>query len=194
MQMIKSAARSLLFNTSTRVDTYGYRWIRQEASMIGHIASLRKVRKAMPSAEEYLKRASGDYPYGSFLLEHGSSFTPPPYKFCREMEADNVYLEGGKCFTNSLLVAHYRDISGIATYAEGIAVNPYGAYLHAWVVVNGSQVFDPTWRGGFQTSYFGISITSEEMVYIAKRLDPITLFGIWELSEPHVRKLVETRT
>ena len=168
---------------STFLCPLGYRWVREEISTADWWYAAKTIHNSLPSAESYLQNHSEKYSWGPAFLRHGKRFEAPSEKTAR------VCMVEGKCYSNALLLAERilrtsPDIGKEIFYVEGIAVDPTGAYPHAWCVCKG-EVIDPTWPGSFLATYFGVPFEVPWAVKISAKVGWYGMIDRWEkFSEP----------
>lgn len=189
MKSILRLYREWRFRRSTWVDRYGTRWVKEGWWHPGEFfRSLRRLRRTLPSAEAYLRAHAKDYPWGELWLLHGQSFPAPPRSLCHSKVRDGSYMPEGNCYGNSLALSRamaekVQREGGpfkFVLYAEGLAVDPTGAWLHAWLVIDG-RVHDPTWPGAYMATYFGVTFEPEWADEVAEKMDVIGMTLRWDL-------------
>lgn len=194
MSLLRSIYRELLFRAATYTDEQGRRWVKPGSQ--GFWVATKRLKRKLPTAEEYLKEHASKYPWGELWVAHGRSFQPPPYRECRGMAKEGICFEEGHCFRNSLLVSLHilkRLPDEPVKYVEGIAVDPTGAYVHAWIEMRG-MVYDPTWPGAFLATYFGIPFDPTWVNQMSKKVDRIGMLMEWDLFSVDIARELSART
>ncbi|MDO8514235.1 MAG: hypothetical protein Q7S50_01695 [bacterium] len=196
MNIAKRLYRNFLFRTSTRVDAEGRRWVKKDTR--GFWVATRRLKRTLPTAEEYLKANPDRYEWGRLWAEHGRSFIPPAYRVCREMIEDDAFLQETLCYTNALDVSLCMSEStserkGEIRYVEGLAVDPTGAYPHAWVTID-EKVLDPTWPGAYLATYFGVAFVPEWVQQTSRKVGWQGMLGKWDLFSTDVTQELSTRS
>lgn len=193
---IFSRREKLNIEQHARIDEYGYRWIDTEFFGFGDLSQAKdNTALSFPSAEEYLKLHGEEYPWRELWLEHGTVLPSPSRKQCLKISRANGHVSGN-CYNNALQVA--LGIEGKIVlpaspreirYGEGMAVHPTGAYLHAWLVVDG-EIYDPTWPDAYRATYFGMTFDPKWMLDFAEDIGRVSLLQNWSYAEARLTSIL----
>lgn len=142
----------------------GYWWLdeafTEDLGFRRYVRIAHTLRRYQPSPRYYAPHLV-DFEAYLFLRLYGTEYASPTLEENLELIEDGLLQRDGYCFANSLemgtiMKEAHPHLS--VRYAEGIAVNPTGAHLHGWLVVNG-RVIDLTWSDSFLTRYFGVEFS-----------------------------------
>lgn len=111
-----------------------------------------RVCAELPCPKEHLAAKWDDYGWDPCILHEGTLFKPARLK-----RPIPFYEKHWCCFENSFAFAEKYDYS----YVEGIAINPSGIQIHAWVTTDGEDVLDYTWPLQHVNKYFGVPLNIE---------------------------------
>ena len=165
-------------------DTLGNEWVDLRYFGFGDLSrSKDKFDMVFPTAKESLEQYYVDRPWKEKWLSDGRSFASPKKSDCLLIHLLRAHIKGN-CYNNSLRLALGREGRIIRwkpkkiLYCEGVAVNPTGAYLHAWLLVDG-KVYDPTWPDAYRATYFGIAFDPKFMLEFAEKTNQVSLLQNW---------------
>ena len=109
------------------------------------------------------------------------------------------FRERGHCYKNSLflcldLLESPLESLHSASYVEGLAVLPTGAFWHAWVTFDDGAVLDNTWTNAYVATYFGIAFQPKWAYQTMKRNAKFGLAGeeTWERSQQKIKEYLSS--
>lgn len=96
-----------------------------------------------------------------------------------------AYLRGpsGRCYANSGAALLELVAQGTAVqYCEGYAYNALygGVFEHAWLLLDGTQVWETTWPSAKHVTYFGLTFGPSDMLDLLDLSNKSRLFGDWD--------------
>lgn len=196
---IFSRKEKLDFRQHIRTDDHGCKWVDTEFFGFGDLSPAKDdTGLALPTAEEYLRLHADEYPWRKLWLERGEVLSPPSRKLCLSINKANGHVRGN-CYNNALRLALRMEGKIIlpnepkeVLYGEGMAVNPTGAYLHAWLVIDGN-VYDPTWPDAYRATYFGVAFDPQWMLNFAETTGHVSLLQNWHNAQPRLASLFEAQ-
>ena len=118
------------------------------------LKAFRNICAALPCPKEYLLQNIDEYGWNDVMIGRASLFIPV------ELPRPIPYFPRyWRCFENSFAYAKKHGLK----YIEGLAVNPTGIQVHAWMSRDGTDVLDYTWPYQHLNRYFGIEFDTEEL-------------------------------
>lgn len=180
-------------------DEFGFSWIREGYFGFGDFSKEKDNLVDLPTPEEYLEIGGEQYPWREYWLKYGTSFPSPSKKECLKIKKGGGLLEGN-CYINALRMA-LKSWGKIALpqkpreilYAEGMAVHPTGAHLHAWLIIDG-KVYDPTWPDAYRAKYFGVTFHPSQVEAFADKTNWVSFLQNWEIAKPYLDSILENAT
>lgn len=192
-----SRRKKLDFDSHISTDEHGCEWVDTKFFGFGDLSPAKDATGLIfPTAKEYLEQYGSEYPWKQMWLNQGKTFASPSRELCLRINQAEAHVRGN-CYNNAIRLAIGMGGKIIlpnkpneVLYCEGMAVNPTGAYLHAWLVVDGN-VYDPTWPDAYRATYFGITFDPQWILNFAETVGKVSLLQNWEYAEPRLSPLFE---
>lgn len=192
---IFSRKENLNFGQHIRTDEHGCKWVNTDFFGFGDFSPAKDdTGLALPTANEYLRLHGDQYLWRELWLQRGKTLSAPSRKLCLSIHKADAHVRGN-CYNNALQLALGMEGKIIlpnepreVLYGEGMAVNPTGAYLHAWLVIDGN-VYDPTWPDAYRATYFGMAFDPQWILKFAETIGRVSLLQNWEYAEPRLASL-----